>query len=132
MNQRFKVGDKIEYRKVIGPSDIAAFHGDTVHPVYATFSLARDAEWTTRQFVLAMRGDDEEGIGTSLSVEHHAPAFMGEEINFLASIERIDGNELICSYEARVADRLIATGKTGQKILPRNKIARLFTRPQKH
>ena len=66
----------------VRPQDVAAFHDQVVHPVCSTFSLAREAEWTTRQFVLDMRDDDEEGVGTFLNIEHKAPAFIGEEILF--------------------------------------------------
>jgi fluoroacetyl-CoA thioesterase len=128
MKQLFKPGDKKEFRKVIHPSDVAAFNGETVHAVYATFSLARDAEWTSRQFVLEMKSADEEGVGTFLTIEHKGPAFVGEEIIFVAWVDHIEGNELICFYEAKVSDRLIAIGKTGQKILGRNKLEKIFSR----
>jgi predicted thioesterase len=127
MKLTFKPGDKKEFRKVILEEDVAAFHQQIVHPVYATFSLARDVEWTTRQFVLEMRDEDEEGIGTFLSVDHKGPAFVGEEISFIAWVDYIEGNEIFCFYEAKVGDRLIALGKTGQKILKREKLNRLFT-----
>jgi fluoroacetyl-CoA thioesterase len=126
MKQIFKPGDKKEYRRVIEAGDEAAFHNETVHHVYATFSLGRDAEYTTRQFVLDMRDDDEEGVGTFLSVEHKNPAFTGEEIVFTAWVDHIERNELICFYEARVGNRLIAMGKTGQKILKKEKLLRIF------
>src|SRR6188768_2033324 len=126
MKEGFHRGDKIEFRSVVKPDDVAAFNGEVVHPVCATFALARDIEWTTRQFVLAMREDDEEGIGTFLSIDHKSPAFVGEEIVFTAYIEQLTGNELICTYEARVGARLIANGKTGQKILKREKIEKIF------
>jgi fluoroacetyl-CoA thioesterase len=97
-----------------------------VHPVCATFALAREIEWTTRQFVLEMIDPDEEGVGTYLSIDHKSPAFAGEEIIFTAKIDQLNNHELICSYEAKVNGRLIAVGKTGQKILKREKINRIF------
>ena len=126
MKNIFKPGDKKKTRYIVLRQDVAAFGGEIVHPVCATFTLAREIEWSTRQFVLDMRDDDEEGIGTYLSIEHKGPAFVGEEIVFIASVVRFEGNELICSYEARVNDRLIAKGETGQKILKREKINSLF------
>lgn len=122
----FKPGDRKQYRKRVVPQDVAAFNGETVHEVYATFSLARDVEWTTRQFVLDMKDEDEEGIGTFLSIDHKHPAFVGEEIVFYAWVDHITGNELQCFYEAKVGDRLIAIGRTGQKILKKEKIKQLF------
>lgn len=122
----FKPGDRKVYRHTVTNQDVASFHGETVHPVCATFSLARDIEWTTRQFVLEMREEDEEGIGTFLSIDHKAPAFVGEEIVFEAWVDSLESNELICHYQASVGERLVALGKTGQKILKRDRIARIM------
>lgn len=126
MKMPFESGHQKEYRHLVKEDEVASFHGTTVHPVYATFALARDVEWTTRQFVLEMCDPDEEGVGTFLSINHKSPAFVGEEIIFTARIEAWDGRELICTYEARVNERLIAEGKTGQKILKKDKIKKLF------
>ena len=128
MKNIFSIGDKKEYTHIVQQTDVAAFHGEVVHDVYATFALARDVEWTTRQFVLDMRDEDEEGIGTFLSIEHKSPAFVGEEIKYSAEVHQINGHELICLYEAKVGARVIATGKTGQKILKKDKINTLFSR----
>jgi len=124
----FTTGDRKHTTYVVQPEDVAAFNGQVVHPVCATFTLAREIEWATRQFVLDMRDEDEEGIGTFLSIDHKGPAFVGEEIIFVARVEEINQHELICSFEAHVGDRVIATGRTGQKILKREKVERLLKR----
>jgi len=122
----FKKGDTKQTTYVVKENDVASFLGKVVHPVCSTFTLAREIEWSTRQFVLEMRDDDEEGIGTSISIDHRTPAFIGEEIIFTARFDEINGHELICTYEAKVDDRIIALGKTGQKILKQDKIAKIF------
>jgi predicted thioesterase len=126
MKNIFKSGDQKEYRTVANASDLAAFQGKVVHPVYSTFALARDIEWTSRQFILDICEDDEEGIGTYLSIEHKSPAIMGEEVLVIATIEELTDKELTCSCEVRVEDRLIAIGTTKQKILRREKIDKIF------
>ncbi len=118
----------MRYSFVVQSADVAIFHGDVVHPVCSTFTLAREIEWTTRQFVLKMRDDDEEGVGTFLSIDHKNPALVGEEVIITARLESLNGNELICTYEAMAGMKLIATGKTGQKILPRKKLDVIFKR----
>jgi len=128
MKNIFSVGDKKEYKRIVQQTDVAAFHDEVVHNVLATFALARDIEWTTRQFVLDIRDEDEEGIGTFLSIEHKSPAFVGDEINYSAQVHQINGHELICLYEAKVGARVIATGKTSQKILKKDKISMLFSK----
>lgn len=128
MKKIFKPGDKKVYQKKVTEADQALFHGEILHPVYSTFALARDFEWSSRLFFLEMKEMDEEGVGTFLSVDHKSPAFVGEEINIIATIEKIERNELICSIEATCGNRLVATGKTGQKMLKREKLIRLFAR----
>ena len=117
MKSNVKPGDVHEYSFTVQADDVARFKGEIVHPVCSTFTLAREIEWTTRQFVLRMRDEDEEGVGTFLSINHQAPAFVGEEVRIVAQVESLVGNELICTYTATTDKRLVATGKTGQKIL---------------
>ena len=126
MKQIFLTGDTKQYKRIVSSQDVAAFHGEVVHPVCSTFSLARDVEWTTRLFVLDMRELDEEGVGTFLTIEHKSPAFVGEEITFTGKVEKVNGHELICSFVANVGERLIAQGTTGQKIFKREKLKKLF------
>ena len=117
MISKFQPGDKKQYYKKVKQDDVAAFDSGEVHPVYSTFALARDVEWAGRLFVLEMKEGDEEGIGTSLSIEHRAPAFVGEEVSIESSVLSINKNEIICKYEVYVGDRLVARGAQGQKIL---------------
>lgn len=126
MKEIFNAGDVKEHRFRVKPADFAEFGGSLVHAVCSTFALAREVEWTTRLFVLDLKDNDEEGVGVFLEIHHKSPAFADEEIIFLARFEQLVGTELTCSFEARVADRLIAYGKTGQKILTREKIKSIF------
>lgn len=126
MKNVFSEGATKTFIKQVLPEEIATFESGNVHPVYATFALARDAEWVCRLFVLDMKEEDEEGIGTMISVEHLSPALVGSEVVFTATLLNIKGNAVTCSYEAKVGERLIARGTNGQKILKREKINSLF------
>lgn len=126
MRNIFTAGDIKEYRTVVKPRDVAAFHGMTVHEVCSTFALAREVEWTTRLFVLEMKDADEEGIGTFLEIRHEGPAFVGEEIVIRGIFEKLTGVELTCAFEARAGGRVVARGKTRQKILTLEKIRSTF------
>ena len=125
----FRPGAVKIFQHKVRPADLASFASGNVHPVYATFALARDVEWVCRLFVLEMKEDDEEGIGTMLRIEHRAPAFPDEEVMFRAVLESVQENEIICSFSATVGERLIAEGETGQKILKKEKLERIFSRP---
>jgi len=126
MKNIFKPGDQKSFKRIVLESDSAIFNGELLHRVCSTFALARDFEWSSRLFFLEMKEDDEEGVGTMLSIDHKNPAFVGEEILFMATVEKIEKNELICTIEAKVGNRIIATGKTGQKMLKKEKLGELF------
>jgi fluoroacetyl-CoA thioesterase len=126
MKQPFEIGAVMTYQVEVSEQDTAQFGGAEVHPVYATFALARDAEWTCRQFVLNMKENHEEGIGTHVTVNHKAPALVGETVNFYASLTKVQHRDVICQYHAYVRERLIAFGEQGQKILPRTRLNQLF------
>ena len=127
MINKFNIGDEKSFQKLVELNDTATFDSGEVHPVYATFALGRDAEWVCRLFVIDMKEDHEEGIGTFLHVNHHSPAKIGSNVIFTDSIDSVEGNNIICSFTAKVNDRLIASGKTGQKILKKEKLELLFS-----
>lgn len=103
-------------------ADLAAFETGIVHPFYSTFALGRDAEWCCRQFVLEMKEDDEEGIGTFLNIEHKSPAFLGQLVQIEAEIIKLEKNIVDCSYTVKIEDRVVALGTQGQKILKKEKL----------
>ncbi|MBX3101290.1 MAG: hypothetical protein KF690_02140 [Bacteroidetes bacterium] len=121
MKNPFMPGDTQTYHTVVRMEDRAAFHGQVVHPVYSTFALARDAEWTCRLFVLAMKEVGEEGVGVQVTVQHHAPARVGERVTFVATLVSVSGNTVHCTYTAHVGERLIASGEQTQKIINKAK-----------
>lgn len=126
MRNIFKPGDQKIFIRTVMASDTASFDSGMVHPVYATFALARDAEWCCRLFVIEMKEADEEGIGTMVSVNHLSPALLNEEVTFTAIVKSILNNEIICTYTAYVANRKIAEGEQAQKILKKEKLEKIF------
>lgn len=130
MKNLFTEGDKKHYSHIVIESDFAHFPDDKVHEVYSTFALTRDAEWCARLFVLEMKEEHEEGIGTEVHIEHHPPAFSNDEVQFEAIWGSLEGNELYCLVKASVKDRIIASGYTKQKIVEKKKLEQLFNRIQ--
>jgi fluoroacetyl-CoA thioesterase len=126
MKNPFSIGDVKTYVKTVTEKDIAQFDSGAVHEVYGTFALGRDAEWSSRLFVLEMKDEDEEGIGTFLNITHHSPALIGQEVQFRAEITRLEKNIIDCRVSATVNQRLIAECATGQKIIKKEKLNLLF------
>ena len=128
MSQKVSVGDTRSHQYRVTSKDFASFATGTVHQVCSTFALAREMEWSSRLFVLDIKSEAEEGVGTMLEIAHKSPAFEGELLELTACLISLDKNELICEIEVRVGERLIATGKTGQKILNKERVRQIFTR----
>ncbi len=112
--------------KVVETADLATFEIGNVHPFYSTFALGRDVEWACRQFVLNLKDEDEEGIGTFLNIGHKSPAMLGDTVTITAAIIRLEGNSVDCEFKVHVGDRLVAEGAQGQKILKKEKVARII------
>ena len=120
------IGDIRKITKTVTEADLATFETGNVHPFYATFALGRDVEWACRQFVLDMKDDDEEGIGTFLNITHKSPALLGDVVEIRALLTELHGNTVNCSFVVMVSDRLVVEGTQGQKILKREKLDRLI------
>jgi fluoroacetyl-CoA thioesterase len=126
MKTIFQIGNKKKYTKVVGLNDLAEFESGEVHKVYGTFALGRDAEWSSRLFVLEMKEEDEEGIGTFLNITHKSPALLGDTVVFEACISKLEKNSIDCTVTATVGERIIAECSTGQKIITKEKLNLLF------
>lgn len=127
MKNLFSPGDIKTFTRTVRSEDVATFDSGEVHPVYATFCIARDAEWVCRLFVLDMKDEDEEGIGTYISVNHLSSALVGEEVTFEAVVQKIEKNEVVCTYKATCGARRIAEGENKQKILKKERLEMIFS-----
>lgn len=124
----FNEGDVKTHEFQVGQDDIAKFESGMVHPVCSTFSLAREIEWSSRLFVLDMLEEGEEGVGTLLEIEHQSPALVGFLLTIEAVIEQIEVNEVLCSITVTCDNRAIARGRTGQKILNKERFNKNLSR----
>jgi len=122
----FKIGDQKHFETVVSGAKLAAFDDGLVHPVYSTFALGKDVEWACRLFVLEMKEEGEEGIGSSLSIEHLYPAPENSKVLITATLETVVKNEIHCSYEAYANGHLIAKGIQTQKIIDKARFNNLI------
>lgn len=123
----FKPGDTKTYTHIVNDTDTARFDSGQVHPVYSTFALARDAEWSGRLFVLEMKEHGEEGIGSGITIKHISPALIGQKVVFTATLIEVRKNEVINDFVAKVGERIIAEGTQWQKIINKEKFDTLLS-----
>lgn len=98
-----------------------------VHRTYATFWMAKHFEEAGRKMLLRFLEPGEDGIGTSVSVEHLAPSPIGAKLRVVARCTGVDDNRVRCECSAHGADgRQVGRGSTGQVVLPAAKIRELL------
>ncbi len=127
MKNRLAAGEKRTFTYKVTSTDLAEFDSGTVHKVCSTYTLAKYIEWTSRLFIIDIKFEEEEGIGTMLTIDHQSPAFVNQELLFEATVESINHHELICSVVVFTNRRIIAKAKTGQKLLKKEKINEIFS-----
>ena len=74
--------------------ELGELHPAELHPVYATYELARHFEEVGRKLLLPHLEDGEDGLGTSLSVQHLRSALPGMRVTLTATVQRIEGRRL--------------------------------------
>jgi predicted thioesterase len=90
-----------------------------VHPVYATYTMAKHFEEAGRKLLVPHLEDGEAGIGTSVTVEHLAPSWVGDELRVTATCVEVRDGRL--TVECRATDsygRDLGRGSTVQAVLP--------------
>ncbi|MCS7059164.1 MAG: thioesterase family protein [Meiothermus sp.] len=100
-----------------------------LHPVYATYWMAKHMELAGRKIILPFLEENEEGIGSKVSVDHQASALPGMRVRIVAEHLRTEGNRVHarCTAWNELGDR-IGEGYTEQVILPKEKLRRIFER----
>ncbi|RIH82522.1 Fluoroacetyl-CoA thioesterase [Meiothermus luteus] len=100
-----------------------------LHPVYATYWMAKHMELAGRKIILPFLEEGEEGIGSKVSVDHQASALPGMRVRIVAEHLRTEGNRVHvrCTAWNELGDP-IGEGYTEQVILPKEKLKRIFER----
>ena len=94
-----------------------------VHPVYATYWMARHFEEAGRKIILPFLEEGEGGIGSEVEVNHTASALPGMTVTVTATFERQEGRRVYATMRAvnALGDE-IGTGRTTQVVLPQARI----------
>jgi fluoroacetyl-CoA thioesterase len=114
------VGETATLDVVVTPAHTVDFDElGKVHPVYATYTMAKHFEEAGRKLLVPHLEPGEAGIGTAVSVEHLAPSWVGDELRVTARCVELRDGRLAC--ECRATDsygRELGRGTTVQAVLP--------------
>ena len=133
MKPSLKIGNTAEVTTIVTEDMCPAFDGIVVHRVYSTWSMAHHMELAARKVLKDHLDDEEEGIGSHLSIDHLAPAPLGSTVRVVAEAVELSGHTLICditAYHVRTdgTQRTIGRGRQVQRVLPKTKLAALIKR----
>jgi predicted thioesterase len=93
-----------------------------VHPVYATWMMAKHMEEASRKVILPFLEEDEDAVGHAIDVAHLAPTAVGERVRVRATLERVDGRRIHCALEAGNQRERIGTGRNVQVVVSRHRL----------
>jgi predicted thioesterase len=109
-------------------------HFDTlgpVHPVYATYRMAQHFEEAGRMLLLPHLEDGEAAVGRAVSVEHLAPARVGDRVRIEAVCSDVTGNRITCTCRATDDDgRPLGSGSTVQVVLAEQELRARLASPE--
>ena len=108
-----------------------AFDGVVVHRCYSTWSVAYHFELAARKVLADFLDDDEEGIGSHVSVEHLAPCPVGRTVCVRAELKEIQDHRhrrVICDVTVFDGDRLLARGRQVQVVMNKAKLKEYIER----
>ena len=98
-----------------------------LHPVYATYWLAKHMELVSRKIILPFLEPHEAGIGFSVAVTHLASALPGMSVTLKGIHVRTEKNRVYarCEAHSELGDK-VGEGGTTQVILPRERLETNF------
>ncbi len=128
MKPSLQVGNTAEVTALVTESMCPAFDGVIVHRLYSTWSMAHHMELAARKVLAPHLDEDEEGIGSSLSIEHLAPTPVGHTVRIVAEATDVDDTTVVCALTAYDGDRLAGRGRQVQRVLPKRKLKALIER----
>jgi predicted thioesterase len=126
MKPGFEPGISREITVVVTEDMCPAFDGVIVHRCYSTWSLVHHMEIAARKVLVDFLEDHEEGVGSHVSVDHHAPCRVGKTVRIRAELTELGHNRVICEVTAHDGDRLIASGKQIQVVMDKQRIERMI------
>lgn len=101
---------------------VASFGGQMVHPVLSTGSLVYYMEWAGRKVILPFLQEGEEGVGAYIQVKHRAPAPVGKQVTFIATVKEVTAQKVVCDVIAKHDRAVVGESEFVQIILPKDKL----------
>lgn len=132
MQPPIQIGAQATVEVTVTEDMCPAFDGVVVHRVYSTWTMAHHMELAARNVLVPHLEPHEEGIGAHLSIDHVAPAPLGERVRIVATASEVDDTTVVCTLEAYHVrpdrERIVGRGRQVQRVLPRTTLDSIIRR----
>jgi fluoroacetyl-CoA thioesterase len=122
MKPGIRIGQTYAFEVVVTDEMRARFGDITVHRLYSTASMLTHMEWASRQHILPVLEDGEEGAGYHMDIDHLVPVAIGETVRISSMVTGIKPDRIVCRCEAFHGDQKIGRATVVQAILPLSKL----------
>ena len=126
MKTTIQVGNTANISFSVTENMQAMFNGRVIHPVCSTWDMAHQFEIAARKALEEHLEDEEQGIGSFLSINHVKPAPLEAVVEIQATITDLDKTSVVCEITATVQGEVCAMGNQVQRVLPSSTITRLI------
>ena len=120
MNNNLEIGLKTTKKIKVDNRRTIGFMGEEGR-VYSTPSMVEDIEYTCHEFLQQYLEEDENTVGTHISVDHLGPTVEGDTVEITISLIGIEGQAIF--MDAVVKDSLeeVGRGKHNRFVVDMNK-----------
>jgi fluoroacetyl-CoA thioesterase len=102
----------------VTPEMAATAGGRPAHPVYGTTALVAHVEQVCRSLLEPHLEAGEDGVGSSIEVQHRAPVPVGETVALVATVAAVEPSRLVCEVLVRHGGTIVARGSYAQRVVP--------------
>jgi len=131
MKPGFEPGITREVTITVTDDMCPSFDGVVVHSCYSTWSVVHHMEIAARKVLVEFLDDDEEGIGSHISVDHKAPCPVGRTVRVIAKLTEVTDDRhrrVVCQVTAYDGDRVLAEGKQVQIVMNKDRLREYIAR----
>lgn len=118
MKPGIRIGQTYTFEVNVTEAMRAHFEETTVHPLYSTAAMLTHMEWASRQHILPVLEEGEEGAGYHMEIDHMAPTALGETVTISSTVTGLVPGRVICHCEAYHGVRKVGQATVVQAILP--------------
>jgi fluoroacetyl-CoA thioesterase len=114
---RPEVGEEARLEVTVDREMLVDVLGRRIHPVYATAWMVKHMEEAGRLVVEPHLRPGEDATGYAISVTHQRPATVGDRLEVVATVTRIDDRECETEVEVRGPSGRVGTGTLVQRYI---------------